>query len=43
MTKIMTVYAAFDRIKKTDLSLEHQCIISPLSLQDGRFKNILRN
>ena len=29
MTKIMTAYVAFDRIKKTDLSLEHQCIISP--------------
>ena len=29
MTKIMTVYVAFDRIKKTNLSLEHQCIVSP--------------
>ena len=28
MTKIMTVYAAFDRIKNTDLSLENECIVS---------------
>ena len=29
MTKIMTVYAAFDRLQKTDLSIKDTCIISP--------------
>ena len=29
MTKIMTVYVAFDHIKNTDLSIEHICNISP--------------
>ncbi len=28
MTKIMTVYAAFDRLKNTDLSIENECIVS---------------
>ena len=28
MTKIMTVYAAFDRIKNTDLSIDHECGVS---------------
>ena len=29
MTKIMSVYVAFDRIEKTNLSIEDLCIISP--------------
>ena len=29
MTKILTVYAAFDRLQKTDLSINDTCIISP--------------
>ncbi|MDC0037672.1 D-alanyl-D-alanine carboxypeptidase [Alphaproteobacteria bacterium] len=29
MTKIMTVYVAFDRIKETNLSVNHLCTISP--------------
>ena len=28
MTKIMTVYAAFDRLKNTDLSIENECVVS---------------
>ena len=41
MTKIMAVYAAFDRIKKTDLSLEHQCIISPRAYKMGGSRTFL--
>jgi len=33
MTKIMTVYAAFDRIKNTDLSIDQICIVSPRAYQ----------
>jgi len=33
MTKIMTVYAAFDRIKNTSLSIDQTCNISPRSYQ----------
>ena len=29
MTKIMTVYVAFDRLKQTNLSVNDQCTISP--------------
>ena len=28
MTKIMTVYAAFDRLKNTDLSINNECVVS---------------
>ncbi len=33
MTKIMTAYAAFDRIKNTDLSIDNECIISANAYQ----------
>ena len=33
MTKIMTAYAAFDRIKNTDLSIDNECIVSANAYQ----------
>jgi len=41
MTKIMTVYAAFDRIEKTDLSINDLCIISPKSYKMGGSRTFL--
>ena len=41
MTKIMTVYAAFDRIKNTDLSFEHICNISPKAYKMGGSRTFL--
>ena len=41
MTKIMTVYAAFDRINKTDLSMEHICNISPKAYKMGGSRTFL--
>ena len=35
MTKIMTVYAVFDRVKNTSLSLEDDCIVSPRAYRMG--------
>ena len=41
MTKIMTVYAAFDRIKKTDLSVNDVCIVSPKAYKMGGSRTFL--
>tara|TARA_Y100001970_G_C14217981_1_gene850823 strand:- start:366 stop:1496 length:1131 start_codon:yes stop_codon:yes gene_type:complete len=41
MTKIMTVYAAFDRIKNTDLSINDVCIISPKAYKMGGSRTFL--
>jgi len=41
MTKIMTVYIAFDRIKNTDLSIEHVCNISPKAYKMGGSRTFL--
>jgi len=41
MTKIMTTYAAFDRIKNTDLSIEHVCNISPKAYKMGGSRTFL--
>lgn len=41
MTKIMTVYAAFDRINNTDLSFEHICNISPKAYKMGGSRTFL--
>ena len=35
MTKIMTVYVAFDRLKQTNLSVNDQCTISPRAYKMG--------
>jgi D-alanyl-D-alanine carboxypeptidase (penicillin-binding protein 5/6) len=41
MTKIMTVYAAFDRIQKTNLSIKDTCIISAKSYKMGGSRTFL--
>ena len=41
MTKIMTVYAAFDRLQKTDLSINDNCIISPKAYKMGGSRTFL--
>ena len=41
MTKIMTVYAAFDRINNTDLSFEQICNISPKAYKMGGSRTFL--
>jgi len=41
MTKIMTTYVAFDRIKNTDLSIEHVCNISPKAYKMGGSRTFL--
>jgi len=41
MTKIMTVYAAFDRIKNTDLSITNKCRISPRAYKMGGARTFL--
>ena len=41
MTKIMTVYVAFDRLIKTDLSINDKCIISPKSYKMGGSRTFL--
>ena len=41
MTKIMTVYAAFDRIKNTNLSIKDKCIISPKAYKMGGSRTFL--
>ena len=35
MTKIMTVYVAFDRIKNTDFSITNKCKVSPKAYKMG--------
>ena len=41
MTKIMTIYAAFDRLQKTDLSINDNCIISPKAYKMGGSRTFL--
>ena len=41
MTKIMTVYAAFDRLKNTDLSIENKCIVSAKAYKMGGSRTFL--
>ena len=41
MTKIMTVYAAFDRINKTELSIDDLCTISPRAYKMGGSRTFL--
>ena len=41
MTKIMTVYAAFDRIKNTDLSITNECVISAKAYKMGGSRTFL--
>ena len=41
MTKIMTVYAAFDRIKNTDLSIENECLVSAKAYKMGGSRTFL--
>ncbi|MDC0060453.1 D-alanyl-D-alanine carboxypeptidase [Pelagibacteraceae bacterium] len=41
MTKIMTVYVAFDRIKNTDLSIENKCIVSAKAYKMGGSRTFL--
>ena len=41
MTKIMTVYVAFDRIINTDLSINNECVISATSYKMGGSRTFL--
>ena len=41
MTKIMTVYAAFDRIVQTNLSINHLCTVSPRAYNMGGSRTFL--
>ena len=41
MTKIMTVYAAFDRLKNTDLSVENECVVSAKAYKMGGSRTFL--
>ena len=41
MTKIMTVYAAFDRLKNTDLSIENECVVSTKAYKMGGSRTFL--
>ena len=41
MTKIMTVFAAFDRIKNTDLSITNKCKVSPRAYKMGGSRTFL--
>ena len=41
MTKIMTVYAAFDRIKNTDFAITNKCRISPTAYKIGGSRTFL--
>ena len=41
MTKIMTVYVAFDRLKQTNLSINAQCTISPKAYKMGGSRTFL--
>lgn len=41
MTKIMSVYAAFDRIENTDLSINDSCIVSPKAYKMGGSRTFL--
>ena len=41
MTKIMTVYAAFDRLNNTDLTIDDKCVISPKAYKMGGSRTFL--
>ena len=41
MTKIMTVYAAFDRLKNTDLSITNECTVSAKAYKMGGSRTFL--
>ena len=41
MTKIMTVYAAFDRLKNTDLSIMNECVVSAKAYKMGGSRTFL--
>ena len=41
MTKIMTVYAAFDRIQNSDLSIENECLVSAKAYKMGGSRTFL--
>ena len=41
MTKIMTVYAAFDRLKNTELSINNECIVSAKAYKMGGSRTFL--
>jgi len=41
MTKIMTVYAAFDRLKNTDLSINNECVVSAKAYKMGGSRTFL--
>ena len=41
MTKIMTVYVAFDRIKNTDFAINNKCRISPKAYKMGGSRTFL--
>ncbi len=41
MTKIMTVYAAFDRLKNTDLSINNECRVSAKAYKMGGSRTFL--
>ena len=41
MTKIMTVYAAFDRINNTDLTIEDTCTVSAKAYRTGGSRTFL--
>ncbi len=41
MTKIMTVYAAFDRIKNSDLSIDNECNVSAKAYKMGGSRTFL--
>ena len=41
MTKIMTIYAAFDRIRNTDLSIKNECVISAKAYKMGGSRTFL--
>ena len=41
MTKIMTVYVAFDRIKNTDLAITNKCKVSPKAYKMGGSRTFL--
>ena len=41
MTKIMTVYVAFDRLKNTDLSINNECTVSPKAYKMGGSRTFL--
>ena len=41
MTKIMTVYAVFDRLKNTDLSINNECTVSAKAYKMGGSRTFL--